>query len=75
MKIQDHPDYAAMGIFAGYGEFDPKPYEVRTGHDGKRYAVFANSAVRDDFAAACPDLFKGCRPSSCGQFDNAFQID
>lgn len=25
---EDHPDYAAMDIFAGYGEFDPKPYFV-----------------------------------------------
>ncbi len=24
-----HPDYAEMGIFAGYGEFDPR-YEVWT---------------------------------------------
>lgn len=25
---EEHPDYAAMGIFAGYGEGDPKPHFV-----------------------------------------------
>lgn len=51
------------------------PYEIRTGLDGKRYAVFANCNDRDDFHEACPDLFAGCRPACFGQFDNAFCIE
>lgn len=50
-------------------------YQVQTGIDGKRYAVFRNSYERDTFCEKCPGLFDGFRPACFGQFDNAFCLE
>lgn len=50
-------------------------YEIKTGLDGKRYAVFANSYEREKFSEQVPDLFAGLLIASCGQYDNAYCLE
>ncbi len=52
------------------------PYEVKTGLDGKRYAVFQNSYERDYFMENDPKRrLDGFRPACFGQFDNAVCLE
>lgn len=68
-----------MKHFDGSGSIqsgsDHIAYEVKTGLDGKRYAVFRNSYERETFTEACPSLFAGSRIASCGQYDNAYCLE
>lgn len=51
------------------------PYEVKTGLDGKRYAVFRNSYERERFVEVNPDMFFGSQIASCGQYENAYCLE
>ena len=50
-----------------------EPYEIKTGIDGKLYAVFANCDELEDLTKRS-NLFDDCRPACFGQFDNAFEL-
>ena len=51
------------------------PYNVRTGPDGKRCAVFRNSYEREKFSESNPTLFAGLRIVCCGQYENAYSLE
>jgi len=51
------------------------PYEIKTGHDGKRYIVFPNNYERENYEKRNPGEMDNYSPACFGQYDNAYCID
>lgn len=63
-------------ILSDFSNHLAKPFEVKTGLDGKKYAVFQNGYERDVFMEN--DALKrlnGFRSACFGQFDNAVCLE
>lgn len=73
---EKHPEYAEMGIFAGYGEYDEcLEYEIIKHTDGNWYAVFSDHYAAEEALLYSEARFPGCTGlCSMGKPFNAIQL-